>query len=179
MFEDYLEDAWYFASEAKGCELNREAKRYYRASVLFSIGALEAFINFIGDVMEKGEVFAPYEIAFLTDKKFGPDKGDFKVFKQSEFHRLEEKLEFLLLKFVPNFNFALEPSWSRLIMFKRFRDKITHPRNDEDEIEVTEYEKSILLGLSAVVDVMNSLSKGIFRKPLRQKIQDLGLGIGF
>lgn len=82
-------------------------------------------------------------------------------------------MKFLICKFIPEFDFASTLCWSHLLEFKKFRDTITHPRQDEDEVDITEYKKKIETGLSSVIEIMNYLCKGIFRKPLRKKILDL------
>jgi hypothetical protein len=109
----------------------------------------------------------------LTDKKFGISGGEFQILDQVEYHRLEDKLRFLICKFVPDFDFAHTPCWSRLLEFKRLRDDLTHPRQDEDELDITEYKNKIETGLSSVIEIMNHLCVGIFRRPLRQKLVDL------
>ncbi len=175
MFEDYLEDSNYFAVTASKKIGKREKKRYYRVAIFCAMSAFEAFINYVGDTLIQGETIKPYEISFLSDKKFDIQGGTFQILEQTEYHRLEDKLRFLILKFIPDFDFKHDPSWCRLLELKKFRDKITHPRQDEDEIEISEYKKKIEIGLSAAIDIMNNLCKGIFNRPLRKKILELSL----
>lgn len=175
MFEDYLEDSYYFAEQAKKLTGEREKKRYYRASVFYAVSAIEAFVNYIGDTFAKAEVFQPYEIAFLTDSRFAMSNGRFEILEQTEYHRLEDKLKFLICKFIPDFDFILNPAWSRLVEFKKFRDAIIHPRQDEDEVEVIEYDRKIRIGLTAIIEIINYLCNGIFGRSLRKKIIDLTL----
>lgn len=173
MFEEYLEDSSYFAAEARKKKDELEAKRYYRVSVFCAWSAIEAFVNFVGDTFEQGDSLPPFEIAFITDKRFGILKGRFEVLDQVEYHRLEDKLKFLISKFCPTFDFEKMSCWSRLNEFKKFRDTLTHPRSDKDEVDVTEYEKKTKIGLSSIIEIMDHLCMGIFKKPLRKQIQDL------
>ena len=176
MFEEYLEDAHYFAQsgqKAGDAGDEREARRDYRVAVFCLGSAMESFVNFIGDVFATGGALEPYEIAFLTDKRFGIDAGQFIILEQNEFHRLEDKLRFLINRFVRGFDFN-SASWSKLLAFKKFRDDIVHPRQDEDQRQVEEYKKMVSEGFLSTTEVMNSLSKGIFKKPLRRKILELG-----
>lgn len=175
MFEDYLQDAYNFASEAKNTDDDRQARRLYRAAVFHAGAALEAFVNFVGDTLQKGDKFAPYEIAFLNDKKFALSRGTFEILEQTEFHRLEDKLIFLLTKFDSHFDRATNPAWSRFLEFKQFRDAITHPRSNDDESAVADYEKNISSGLGSVIELIDSLCKAIFGKRLRPQIRDLCL----
>ncbi len=173
MFEEYLEDSNYFAVEGLKTNNEHEAKRYYRVSVFCAMSAVEAFVNFIGETLARGKDLELYEIAFLTDKKFEISGSQFKISEQMEYQKLEDKLRFLICKFVPDFDFDKFPCWSRLLEFKKFRDKITHPRQYEDEIQVQEYKKKVEIGLSSAVEIMNYLCKGIFQRPLRKRLVDL------
>jgi len=175
MFEEYLQDSNYFAIKASNESSEREIKRYYRVAIFCAMSAVEAFINYVGDTLIQGETLQPYEISFLTDKKFDASRGTFQILNQTEYHRMEDKLKFLICKFAPHFDFSHSSCWSRLLELKKLRDKITHPRQDEDEIDIAEYKKKIEIGLSAAIKIMNYLCKGIFKRPLRKKILDLSL----
>lgn len=175
MFEEYLEDAHYFAEKAPEVSKEQDARRYYRVAVFCTISAVEAFINYIGDSLDLSDSFQPYEIAFLTDRKFDVSNGAFQIRDKKEYHRLEDKLKFLIYKFSPGFDFALTPSWSRLLEFKKFRDSIIHPREDEDIIDLAEYRRQIRQGLSSAIEIMDNLCLGIFKRHLRQKLLDLNL----
>ena len=173
MFEDYLEDSNYFATKALKATNEREAKRYYRVAIFCAMSALEAFINYIGETLTQGKIFQSYEIAFLTDKKFELSKGTFQILDHVEYHKIEDKLKFLICKFVPDFDFECTSCWSRLLEFKKFRNTITHPRQEEDEIDIKEYKRKIEIGLSSAIEIMNRLCEGIFKRPIRKKILDL------
>ena len=173
MFDEYLEDSFYFRSEAVKLGDSSQSKRYYRVSVFCAISAIESFVNYVGDAFATSKTLSLCEIAFLTDRKFVPEQGKFIIIDRPEYHRLEEKLRYLIFKFVDGFDFDKMPCWSRLISFKKFRDGLVHPREDEDSNSPEEYKRNTALGLSAVIDVINHLCKGIFDKPLRKKIIDL------
>lgn len=175
MFEDYIEDAYNLALEARKASSERVAKRYYRAAIFYAVSAIEAFINFIGETLAKGEKVADYEIAFLTDRKFGIMGDKFGIMKQMDFNRLEDKLRFIIKKYVFDYDMAKEPSWTRFIEFKKFRDGLVHPRIEDDDIIVSEYDDKIKMGLSSTIEIMNRMCKGLFDKQLRKKITEMTL----
>ncbi len=175
MYEDYLKDSNYFAVEAEKKTDEQESKRYYRASVFCAWSAIEAFVNYVGDTFGQAGDYEACEIAFITDKKFSVLGGKFNITNQDEYHKLEDKLRFLICKFCPTFDFEKTPCWSRLLEFKKFRDSLIHPRKDEDETDIEEYDKKIKMGLSAVIEVIDILCRAIFREPLRKQIQSLKL----
>lgn len=175
MFEDYIEDSYNLALEARKAGGEKAAKRYYRAAVFCAVGAMEAFVNFVGETLEKGGKTEKYEIAFITDRKFGIEGDRFKVLRQMEFRRLDEKLRFLLRKYAQGYSISGDASWPQFIEFKRFRDSLVHPRKDEDETTLGEYDSRIKVGLNATIEIVNSLCKGLFGRNLRKKVVELTL----
>jgi hypothetical protein len=175
MFEDYLQDAYDFyqtAQNAAAAKNDRVARRYYRAVVFYASGAIEAFVNYIADSFAKAGSLSPHEIAFLNDKRFDFSTNKFTVIERTEYHRVEDKLKFLIRKFEPTFDFK-STSWSRIMAFKKFRDSLVHPRQSEDELSIAEYKRKLQTGIGGIIEIMNSVSKGIFKKPLRKQILDL------
>ena len=174
MFEEYLQDSYEFlilAKRATEDHDDRQAKRYYRASVFYASGAIEAFVNYIADSFAKAGSLSEFETAFLNDETivFSVNKG---VVHRSDYHSLEDKLRLLIRRFVPDFSFN-STAWSGLMEFKKLRDSLVHPRCSEDETGIAEYQLKVSKGLSTVIEVMNSISRGIFGKPLRRHLLDL------
>ncbi|MBN2267204.1 MAG: hypothetical protein JW725_02580 [Candidatus Babeliaceae bacterium] len=174
MFEEYLQDSFEFfeiAQHANSKADTRKARRYYRASVFYATGAMEAFINYIADGFANSQTLQPHEIAFLNDRAFTPKNG--KLIEQTRYYNVEDKLRFLISKFTPGFNFGTNPSWSKFTQFKSFRDSLVHPRQSEDEMEAIDYEKRVRSGLSGIIGLMNEVSKSIYNRPLRKQLLDL------
>jgi hypothetical protein len=174
MFEEYLEDSYEFLLLADGSAErsgDREARRYYRASVFYASGAIEAFVNYLADSFAKAGSITPHEISFLNDRAlvFSVDKG---VTEKTEFHRLDQKLRLLIRKFVPSYNFQ-SGTWAKFIEFKRLRDSLVHPRQQDDERPTAEYHKRVTDGIKAIIELMNTVSIGMFQKPLRRHLLDL------
>ena len=172
MFEEYLRDADCFftrAEEAARKANEKDARSFYRASVFCTSSAIEAYVNYIGDSFAKAETLPPHEIAFLNDKViyFSTDKGA--ALEKSEYHKLDDKLRVLMRRFVADFDFK-SASWSGLMDFKNFRNSLVHPRQVEDETPLADYRMKIRKGLGGIIGVMNSVSKGIYKKPLRRQL---------
>jgi len=176
MFEEYLQDAHYFfcaADEAANKSKEREAKRYFRAAVFYTASAMEAFINYIGDSFNKAETLSPHERAFLNDKQlvFDPLKGI--VTDQIRYYSIDDKLKFLIRKFIPKYDIGKSKAWANFIKFKALRDALVHPRQVDDEIEIKEYREKLQFGMFGTVTLMNDISNGIFKRPLRRQVLDL------
>lgn len=172
MFEEYLQDASVFFEEGKKTLDPRIARRYYRAAVFYTSGAMEAFVNYIADTFEKGETFTSHEIAFLTDKSLAFSRHKYIVMEKVEYHSVEDKIKFLLSKFSPDFDFN-NSSWSSLMELKQIRDSLIHPKNSEDLTSSDQYRKILFSGLHGVISTMNTVSEKIFKRPLRPLILDL------
>lgn len=174
MFEKYLIDADYFFNQALAIKDDEaKAKRFFRASILSCFSALEAYINFIGLAFERGKVFKPFEIALLTDKKFEFNGKQFELTEKTEFKKLDDKMKFIINKFLPSFNFEKEKCWSSFKEFKKLRDELTHPKKEDDELPLKKYESIVKRGFAANLELINQISKGVFGKPLRKKILEL------
>ncbi len=172
MFEVYLEDAGAFVELAEAQSDDLLAKRYYRASVILTVSAVEAFINYIGDMFSHGEAHPLHEVAFLTDRKFGPKHGEFTILDQPEYQRLNDKLRFLFQKYAPAFDMAKEPAWSEFQVFKKFRDSIVHPHHEEESATRADYKDQIGRGLGATAKLIDALCRGIIGKPMRTRLKD-------
>ena len=57
--------------------------------------------------------------------------------------------------------------------FKSFRDALVHPRQSEDETEIADYQKKTSRGISGTIELMDYLSRGIYKTPLRKQLLDL------
>lgn len=174
MFEDYLQDSHEFLSTAKHLAKNADdkgARRYYRAAVFCASGAMEAFVNYIADSFAQAKNIPDYEIAFLNDKLifFSADKG---LAERVEYHKLDDKIRVLMGRFVSRFDFGCA-TWNKFMEFKKFRDSLVHPRQADDETPIITYQKKVSEGLGSIIQIMNDLSRGLWRKPLRKRLLDL------
>jgi hypothetical protein len=174
MFEDYLQDSYHFLSKAEQLAhdgKDREAKSFFRASVFYVAGAMEAFVNYLADSFSKAKSIPQHEIFFLTDTTlvFSKNKG---FVEKTAFHSIEDKLRLLISKFVPSFNFN-GLSWNKFVDFKALRNSLVHPREVDDERGSAEYAEMLRAGLKATIEIMNEIMKGMSGRPLRKQILDL------
>ena len=56
---------------------------------------------------------------------------------------------------------------------QKMRDSLIHPRLDEDETPLEDYKKNLERGMWGIIEIMDCLSKAIFKKHLRKQILDL------
>lgn len=178
MFEEYLADTADLISRARLAAKDGDsacAKRFYRSAAMVGVASLETFVNYIASTFEKAgpNGLAIYELAFLLDKRFNQDDGKFAMRDQPQYARLEDKLRFLVLRFSVDVDLGKSAEWSNFMRLKQLRDSLVHSRQEEDERPVDEYDTTCADGLKGCVGLMDHLSRGIFKKPLRAKLTDL------
>ncbi len=175
MFEEYLNDSHGFYLIASEAQINgdiNKARRYYRVSTMCALSALESFVNYTATSFDEANNLGKLEICFLTDKEqyFSPTQG---VKIRVKFNPLDEKLKVLIRRFNPKYDFGKSFAWSNFIHFKDFRDSLVHSRKSEDETPLGEYESQVKSGLKSVIELMDLMSLGIYKKPLRKTLLDL------
>ena len=138
--------------------------------MFYTAGAIESFVNYVADGLADANL-PLHEICFLKDKTlmFSAAKG---LTERTQYHSVDDKIRVLAKRFAPGFNFD-DKTWITFMDFRKFRDSLVHPREDEDVRDIIQYRKKAASGLQATIEVMNQLSKGIFRKPLRKQLLDL------
>ena len=169
MFDVYLKDAHEIYMQALSQE-DDASKRLYRASIFTSISAVESYISYVSSSFVEAKSFNPYEEAFLADKKIAFQKNQ--VVLTTEFYYLEHKIKFLLSKFNPKFDFK-NVYWQQFMDVKGFRNKLVHPKEDEDIYSEEEYKAMAKDGLSGIINIINEVNKAIYRKPIRRQLLDL------
>src|SRR5437868_5689829 len=174
MFEDYLQDADEFrriAEQHVKRSDDKSARRYFRASVFCIAASMEAFVNYLGSAFSQGHSIPEYEVSFLNDRAlvFNASKG---LHERGEYHRIDDKIKVLMKRFQTDFDFTSRP-WVKFMEFKELRDSLVHSRDIEDETALSEYKSRVSQGLRSVVEIMDHLSKAIFRKSLRRQLLDL------
>jgi hypothetical protein len=100
---------------------------------------------------------------------FSVDRG---VVEKTEYHGADDKLCLLMHKFVPDFDFQ-SLTWVKFMELKHFRDSLVHPRQADDETTIAEYHKKVAGGLKAIIQLMDTVSRGVFQQPLRRQLLDL------
>lgn len=174
MFEDYLKDSKYFYKEAESNQGDEDlAKRYYRASVFCAASALEAFINFVGNTIETAGTLELNEVAYINDQVLEviPSKGTTE--RKTKFNSIEGKLKFLINRLKVDIEISTDSNWSNFRKFKRLRDRLIHPKEENDEVSIQEYSSELKNGLNSNIYLIDKITKKLFSKGLRKSITDL------
>ncbi|QSB27676.1 hypothetical protein [Flavobacterium sp. CLA17] len=176
MFEDYIQDSYTFytlALEKQNKLEEREAKMFYRASIFCAASALEAFVNFIGDTIKKGDTLDRIEIAYLNDKVLEISVPKAKIEEKIKFNAVDAKIKFIIKKFSVPIDLSNSADWSNFNNFKDLRNDLIHPKSQSDERTLVDYQNSIKKGLNSNIEIMNLISNKIFNKQLRKGLLEL------
>ncbi|MCO6452247.1 MAG: hypothetical protein J5I90_15805 [Caldilineales bacterium] len=176
MFEEYLRDAAKLYDLAKQAGRSGgiiDAKCFYRSAIFHTASAMEAYIGYIGDTFSKGDILSLSERSFLNDRviTFDPKKG--RDVSQARYFAIEDKAKFVIRKFAPQFDIGSSKAWDEFMQFKEFRDLLTHPKQQDDDIDVGEYARYARSGFGSSIELMNVMSIGVFKSPLRTKLREL------
>jgi len=171
-FRDFLDHAGKFLGEAQSPPQSlaeTTVTRYYRASLVFSWIALEAFVNdMMGDFAALPEgLFSLHERAFLEERAVefvveGSDLGQFSLSGRRQFHRIDEKIMFLIAKFGKGTTIDKGSAWwQKFEVSKDKRNKIVHPRKDEF-VDVALQDAQDALDVAC--DVIRVISRSVWGK---------------
>jgi len=142
---------------------------YLIPSILLSWIAIEAFVNSVIDDLNQvpPDLFFLHEKAFLLEKKVtfcekGKQLGKFMIDRASEYHRLEDKIFFLIAKFGKmDDDFKGKKLWQEFEKFREDRNYIVHPRRSSEftlDIEKARHY------LSLSKDIISLISKHVRKK---------------
>ena len=171
-FRDFLDHAEKFLEEAQSSPQSlaeTAVTRYYCASLVFSWIALEAFVNdMMGDFAALPEdLFSLHERAFLEERAVefvveGSDLGQFSLSGRMQFHRIDEKIMFLIAKFGKGTTIDKGSTWwQKFEGSKDKRNKIVHPRKDEFvDIEFQDARNA----LDVACEVIRVISRSVWGK---------------
>lgn len=170
-FREYLDHSERFINAAEATTSEDEENALLCASIMFSWIAIESFVNNVSDDFNQvpSDMFPMHERAFLLEKKLrfedrGSELGKFIIDRnQNEFRRLEEKIFFLIAKFSQAKNLRGDSLWQTFEKFKDKRNKITHPRrNDEVTLDINETKDFF----NVAREIIDLISKNVWKKSI-------------
>lgn len=138
-------------------------------AIILAWASVESFVNNMLDDFGSlpGGIFELHERAFLLEKKLklmdsGDDVGRF-VLEGTEYHRIEDKIFFLVAKFSST-NPTLKKGdtlWGKFQEFKKTRDNLVHPRRG---VAVPLSANKITNYIDTAKDVIKLLSNHVWGK---------------
>ena len=166
---EYAEKSLYLAENE--VEKSQNVDWLLISATILSWAAIESFINnMLDDFSSLPEgTFELHERAFLLEKRLqlidkGNNIGKF-VLEGTEYHRLEDKILFLIAKFSENIdqNIKGKTLWQDFQEFKEVRDSLIHPRRGK-EISITI--KSLQKYIETSKTIIQMVAEHVWKRPI-------------
>jgi hypothetical protein len=166
-FVDYFEDAKSFYELAKDFDSKddlRGTETFTRASLLLGFASFEAFLTSVTSdfIAAKNSMLTTHDKALLMELKVTLDSdGVFQISNRHKFMKLEERVLFLHYLLAGKKLDRSKPFWSRLLTGIKLRNEVVHPKTHK-VVDIKTLENT----LEAILDTMNLITKGAYKKPL-------------
>jgi hypothetical protein len=162
-----LEEAKGFLEKARVNAVTKNKEAYLHAALNLGFCALEAHLNAIAEDFLTLSDLSPHERSILLERKIELEHGEFRITKQVQIYRLEDRLLFLCNRFskkAPRDRKAAY--WGQFKEALDLRNDLTHPKTPAI---VTE--RSIERALLAILQVLDVAYGRIYGKkyPARKR----------
>lgn len=158
---DLLEEAKRFLEKASDSSDSVAHTANLHAALMLSFCALEAHINAIGDEFATQASLSPHEKGVLLERDVRLKDGEFLVTGFLKMARLEDRIEFLYVKFSGKALDTSAASWrGRLSEAVNLRNQLTHART------VTAISEAAMQNaMQAIIDTLDALYRAIYQRP--------------
>jgi|ERR1017187_1223623 hypothetical protein len=155
-----LEEAKRFHEKARD-EADGEGKQaYLHAAIMLGCCSLEAHINSIADDFLVRPELSILERSILAEREHRLENGEFVLTDILKMYRLTERIEFLYRRFSGGELDKTQAWWGQLKAALNTRNELSHPKQ---HTLVTE--QCVDQALRSILDALNAIYQGIYRKP--------------
>lgn len=128
------------------------------AALMLAFCSLEAHVNSVGDDFVSRPELSVHEKALLREREARLENGEFKITSALRMMKLEDRIEFLHVKFGGPIDKSL-PHWSQLTEATRLRNQLTHPK---EIIVITK--TAVGRAIQAIVDTLDCLYQAVYKR---------------
>ncbi len=169
-----LEEAKRFHEKAAD-EADGEGKQaYLHAAIVLGCCSFEAHINSIADDFLVRPELSILEQSILAEKEHRLEDGEFVLTDILKMYRLTERIEFLYHRFSGERLDKNLAWWGQLKAALNTRNDLSHPKQ---HTLVTE--KSVEQALQSILDALNAIYQGIYKKPYPARNRALNSKMSF
>lgn len=163
-----FESAKWFLKQAKESTDERHKQAFLRASLLSGSSFLECQVYQICDHFAGNPAFEIQERALMAERAIELRSGKFRLSTRTQYSRLEDKIEFLMTRFMADPAYESRPWKAPLANALLRRNSIAHPKG---ELVLTV--SDVTRDLEAILEAASDLFHVIFKKPLPYKSHGL------
>lgn len=164
-----LEEAKRFLERASECSDPTAEAANLHAALMLSFCALEAYVNAIGDELSSRPGLSAQEKGLLLEREVRLEGGEFQLKSGLRMARLEDRIEFLHVKFSGQSVDKSSTWWSRLNAATNLRNQLTHAK---DVPAITR--DSVSSAIQAIIDALGTLYQAVYQKkfpPANRRLQ--------
>ncbi|MDZ4687483.1 MAG: hypothetical protein SH850_20620 [Planctomycetaceae bacterium] len=154
-----LEESKRFLEKARECPDAPGEVAYLHAALMLAFCSLEAHTNAIAADFALDNSLSVHEKALLLEKDVRLEDGEFKIHPSLKVMRLEDRIQFLHLRFSGQPLNRSETWWSELRSAIVLRNQLTHPK-EAGEIARGNVERAV----TAIIDTLNAVFLAVYRK---------------
>lgn len=170
-----FEQAKRFLEKAKQLDAADEGHQAFLTSgILIGVAALEAHLNAVADELLVQPKLTVLDQSILRERDFGLKSGIFELTDRLKMYRIEDRLQFLFARFTKLSNPVSEPWWQGVAQALDTRNKIVHAK---DALILSE--PAVRRALQAILDCVNALYRGIYRRALPAYARGLNSKLSF
>src|SRR5262245_17406111 len=145
-----LEEAKAFLEKARGIAVIKNKEAYLHAALNLGFCALEANLNAIAEDFLTLSNLSPLERSILSERKVELENGEFRITKQLQIYRLEDRLLFLCTRFSKKAPLDRKAAyWGQFKDALKLRNGLTHPKTPAVVTEA-----SVERALLAIIQVL-------------------------
>ena len=158
--QSLLEESKRFLEKAKDGQETVAINAHLHAAILLAFSSLEAHVNSISDDFVDRPEMTVHDKAVLMEREVRLEKGEYKIASALKIFRLEDRIQFLHLRFSGKKLDHMQTWWSRLADATKLRNQLTHPK----EMVVFKPE-AVERAIQAIVDTIDALYRAIYALP--------------
>ncbi len=158
--QSLLEESKRFLEKAKDGDDSVAINAYLHAAIMLAFSSLEAHVNSISDDFVDRPEMTVHDKAILMEREVRLERGEYKITPVLKIFRLEDRIQFLHLRFSGKTVDHMQTWWSRLAGATKLRNQLTHPK-EMVHIKLEAVERAI----QAIVDTIDALYQAIYNLP--------------
>jgi hypothetical protein len=158
--QNLLEESKRFLEKAKDGDDLVAINAHLHAAIMLAFSSLEAHVNSIGDDFVGRPEMTVHDKSILMEREVRLEKGEYKITSTLKMFRLEDRIQFLHLRFSGKTVDDMQTWWSRLVDATKLRNQLTHPK----EMVVIKKE-AVERAIQAIVDTIDALYQAIYNLP--------------
>lgn len=154
-----LEQAKRFLEKAKIDATQDGQAAYSHAALLLGFCSLEAHINAVAEELTIRPKLQILDQSILTEKEVLLVKGTFRLTDKLKMYRLEERLGYILANFTKGEPLSKQSWWGNLSAGLAIRNSLVHAKGG-----ITIHVKAVSRSLQAIIDCLDTLYVGVYRR---------------